>query len=418
MNRFNRNFGYVNFGDREEHVNSVKKTVPIIFGILILTGISGFQFLPMTVQTTEATTSKKIIGYFPEWESADVVNIDYSKLTHIIYFHIWPNPDGSLDTSAVDTNDLNTIRENAHDVGVKVLISAGGGGVSNGFSPMTSNDTSRASFVNNTVQFINEYDLDGVDINWEPLNTAAKKNNQAILLADLKTALHDKIVTVAVNAERLDLYSSSADDIDWANLLAYDMNWGHGEHSNFEDSVAALERYVAEGIPEEKLALGIPFYGRDLQTKAMKYEDIVITCNPLLPSENYCDGYFFNGIDLVQQKSQFVLNSNYTGVMIWNLGQDTYDNTSLLNAIYEVLDIPPPPLDGTCVPPPEDVWIIIEDCEISSDIIAFGSVLIQNNSLVAINSTGSLTIPAGENITIENNSGLLVLSGGKVIIIS
>jgi hypothetical protein len=102
--------------------------------------------------------------------------------------------------------------------------------------------------------------------------------------------------------------------------------------------------------------------------------------------------------------------------MVWNLGQDTYDNSSLLDAIYEILDVPPPPSDGTCVPSPEDVWIITEDCEIPSDIIAFGSVLIQNNSLVTINSTGSLIIPTGENIIVENNSGLLILSGGKLII--
>jgi len=323
-------------------VHSVRKAVPIIFGILILTGTLGFQFAPMTVQTAEAVHSKKIIGYFPEWESADVTAINYTKLTHIIYFHIWPNADGSLDTSAVVVDDLNKIILDANAAGVKVLIAAGGWGVSNGFSPMAADNTARANFVNNIVQFLDNYGLDGVDIDWEPIDTETKKNNQAILLADLKTALPDKLVTVAVNAERLDLYPSSADDIDWVNLMAYDMNWRHGEHSNFDDAVAALQRYVAEGIPEEKLALGIPFYGRNDQAKAIKYEEIVAACNPL-PSENYCDGYFFNGIDLVKQKSQFVLNSNYAGVMIWNLGQDTYDDTSLLNAIYEVLDVPPPP---------------------------------------------------------------------------
>ena len=70
----------------------VRKTVPIIFAILILTGTSGFQFAPMTVQTADAVLTKKIIGYFPEWESADVVNIDYSKLTHIIpisFLRLW-----------------------------------------------------------------------------------------------------------------------------------------------------------------------------------------------------------------------------------------------------------------------------------------------------------------------------------------
>ncbi len=180
-------------------MNNLRKTVPIIFGIMILTGTSGFQFAPMTVQTAEAVHSKKIIGYFPEWESADVSAINYTKLTHIIYFHIWPNADGSLDTSAVVEEDLNNIILDANAAGVKVLIAAGGWGVSNGFSPMAADNTARANFVNNIVQFLNNYGLDGVDIDWEPIDSETKKNNQAILVADLKTTLPDKLVTVAVN---------------------------------------------------------------------------------------------------------------------------------------------------------------------------------------------------------------------------
>jgi hypothetical protein len=76
-------------------VYNVKKIVPIIFGILILTSSSGFQFGPMSVQTAEALPSKRIVGYFPWWESGDINSIDYSKVTDIIYFHIWPNADGS-----------------------------------------------------------------------------------------------------------------------------------------------------------------------------------------------------------------------------------------------------------------------------------------------------------------------------------
>jgi GH18 family chitinase len=340
---FNRNFPYGSVGDREDLMNNVRKTVPIIFGILILTGISGFQFAPMTVQTAEAAPAKKIIGYFPEWESADVSNINYTKLTHIIYFHIWPNADGSLDTSAVVEDDLRAIRGNATAAEVKVMIAAGGWGVSNGFAPMAADADARTNFVNQIEQFLDYYELDGVDIDWEPIDSETKKINQATLLHDLKVALPDKLVTVAVNAERLDLYPDSAVDVDWVNLMAYDMNWRHGNHSNYVDAVAALERYENEGIPADKLALGIPFYGRNAQTKALTYEQLVDDCNPS-PSVNYCNGYFFNGVDLVKQKSQFVLNSTYAGVMIWNLGQDTYDNeTSLLNAIYEVLDVPPPP---------------------------------------------------------------------------
>jgi len=97
-----------------------------------------------------------------------------------------------------------------------------------------------------------------------------------------------------------------------------------------------LQGYENVGIPKEKLSLGIPFYGRDSNTNAIKYENIVSDCNPQ-PSDNYCNDYFFNGIDLVQNKTQYVLDNNYHGIMIWNLGQDTYNETSLLNAINEIL---------------------------------------------------------------------------------
>ncbi len=143
-------------------MDNVRKIVPIIFGILILTGTSGFQFAPMSVQSADAVFTKKIIGYFPEWENGDVDKIDYSKLTHIIYFHIWPNNDGSLDTSAVHFDDLETIVTNAHDAEVKVMIAVGGWGVSNGFGSMSADDTARANFVSKIVQFINEHQLDGV----------------------------------------------------------------------------------------------------------------------------------------------------------------------------------------------------------------------------------------------------------------
>jgi len=218
-------------------------------------------------------------------------------------------------------------------------------------------------------------------------------------LHDLRTGLDElpeyKLLTVAVNAERIDLFPESADDVDWVNLMAYDMNWRRGEHSNFNDSVAALAEYVGIGIPEDKLALGIPFYGRNDQAKAMKYEDIVLACNPG-PSVNYCNNYFFNGIDLVQQKSQFILNSNYAGVMIWNLGQDTYDGTSLLDAINVIMDVPPPD-PGPPIASPDSYSIQMQNTlnepapgVLSNDIEPDGEPMTAN--LVSSTINGSLTL--------------------------
>ena len=384
----------------------VRKTVPIIFGILILAGSLGFQYTPFTVQTVEAESSKRIIGYFPYWESGDINSIDYTKLTDIIYFHIWPNPDGSLDTSAVNINDLNEIRNNAHSAGVNVLIAVGGWGVSNGFPVMADDDNARANFVANIADYIIANDLDGVDIDWETTIDQTKIDNQDILLSDLSNTLQPlgKLVTVAANGELSELKSSAAGSVDWVNVMAYDMNWGNAEHSTFLDSAASLQMYEDEGIPKEKLSLGIPFYGRDDNTNAIKYEDVVSACNPL-PSENTCNGYFFNGIDLVKEKSQFVLNNSYGGVMIWNLGQDTYeDNTSLLKAINDVFNdstpLPnnPPIADTQSVTTTEDtpIAIILSASDADGDSLAY--------SVIEIPSSGTIS-GTEPNLTYTPNTG-------------
>jgi len=336
LSRFNSDFSVENFGDREEIVNSVRKTVPIFIGILILASSSGIQFAPSIIQPVHAEPAKRIVGYLPYWESGDFDSIDYSKLTDVIYFHIWPKPDGTLDTSVINQNDLDSIRSKAHAEGVNVLIAIGGWGVSDSFPEMAQNNAIRANFVSHVVSFVIENNLDGADIDWETPIDQNKIDYQEVLLADLSDALYPlgKLLTVAANAEVVELKSSSAYSVDWVNLMAYDMNWGNAEHSTLADSISALERYQEIGIPKEKLALGIPFYGRDNNGGAIKYQDIVLECNPE-PTSNYCGSYFFNGIDLVNQKAHHVLNGNYFGVMIWNLGQDTYDQTSLLNSINE-----------------------------------------------------------------------------------
>lgn len=318
-------------------VNRVKRTVPIILGMLILTGFTGFQFA-LSIQTANAESPQRIVGYFSYWESASLESIKYSKVTDIIYFHIWPNPDGTLDTSVVNQNDLAIIRDSAHSSGVNVLIAAGGGGASEGFPIMVANSTARANFVSNLVQYVLDNNLDGIDINWETEINQEKIDGQDILLSDLSNALKPlgKSVTVATSGEIVELKSTASDYVDWVNVMAYDMNWGNAEHSTFEDSILALEMYHNEGISKEKLLLGIPFYGRDSNTNALKYNEIVSICNPS-PSDNNCNDYFFNGIDLVQQKTKYVLDNGYGGVMIWNTGQDVHDQDSLLSAINVIL---------------------------------------------------------------------------------
>lgn len=324
---------------------SITKVLSLFFGVLILTILTGFQVLPNEIQTVYAEPTKRIVGNFPDWESEKIDSIDFSQITDIMYFHIVPNLDGSLDTSDVDFDDLKTIRNTAHAEGVNVLIAVGGWGSSDAFPEIVQETALRANFVNNIKNFITKNNLDGVDIDWETSINQEKIDSQEILLSDLSNVLHPlgKIVTVSVIGNVVELKSSAVNSIDWVNVMAFNMNNDNSHHSSFDDSIATLHGYENAGIPKEKLNLGIPFYGRITDGGyEMPYEEIVSECAPS-PSDEYCNGYFFNGIDLVKQKSRHVFNNGYGGVMIWNLAQDTHDQTSLLNAINEVFPNQPEP---------------------------------------------------------------------------
>ena len=326
-------------------MKGVRKRTSSIFGIMILVILIGFAFAPIEIQTTHAEPTKRIVGNFPEWESEKIDLIDYSQITDIIYFHIRPNSDGSLDTSDLDFNDLKTIRNRAHAEGVNVLIAVGGWGSSDAFPEMAQDPATRANFVNKIKNFITKNNLDGVDIDWETTINQEKIDNQDILLSDLSNALRplEKLVTVSVIGNIVELKSTAANSVDWVNVMAFNMNDKSLNHSSFDDSIATLHGYENAGIPKEKLNLGIPFYGKISDGgDEMSYEEIVSECAPS-PSDEYCNGYFFNGIDLVQQKSRHIMHNEYGGIMIWSLAHDTNDQTSLLNAINEVFPKQPIP---------------------------------------------------------------------------
>ena len=395
-------------------MNYIIKPLPIIFGILIFTIFSGFQFETMNVQTADAVSDKKIVGYFPFWYHEQIDLINYSELTNILYFHIWPNPDGSLNISEFNQGNLDTIRDRAHAAGVSVGISVGGAGTSDGFLSLAVDNTARANFVSNISNFVVINNLDGVDINWETEINQAKIDNQDILLSELTASLHPlgKTVSTTANGAIIDLKANNS--IDWVHVMAYDMGNLVAEHSTFADSVAALQMYESVGFSKEKLVLGVPFYARSNGwTSAMDYEQVVSVCNPFA-WQNYCNAHFFNGIDLVQQKARYVLDNDYHGVMVWDLGKDAVGEKSLLSSIKETYDIYP---NLPCVIPVSGTWIITSSCTVTSNQLTPGNILVKNNSVLTVANGKALSVPSGFNITIESGGGILISSGGAVIII-
>ena len=183
----------------------------------------------------------------------------------------------------------------ARNPALQILVSVGGWTWSGRFSDMALTADTRAKFIDSVVEFVQKFQLDGLDIDWEypgsigngnPFRPEDKQNFTA-LLKDLRSRfdheeqrLHRPLsLSVATGASSEFLAKTEMDTVaqyvETVNLMSYDYYESTddkiaGHHAplftNPEDpkhvSVdASVTAYLAAGVPARKLVVGVPFYG-------------------------------------------------------------------------------------------------------------------------------------------------------------
>jgi GH18 family chitinase len=286
----------------------------------------------------------KSVGYMPSW-SGSVTAIQYSKLTHINYAFALPNSNGTL--QAIDnTAKLSQLVSLGHQNGVKVSLAIGGwnDGNDSAFEALAGNSGARTTFVNSVMSVVNQYGLDGIDIDWEYPDPGASGNNYAALMQQLSNTLHanGKILTAAVVSE-----GGTADGVqpvvfgyvDWLNIMAYD---GGSPHANYDWSIASANFWKNRGLPKAKTVLGVPFYSRP---GYLTYAQIVAQnpANAQVDCINSGGQQCYNGIPTIKRKTQWAV-ANGGGIMNWELSQDVTGSLSLVSAIFDAAG-------GTGTPP-------------------------------------------------------------------
>lgn len=294
------------------------------------------------------TNTKRVVGYMPSW-AGSAEEIDYSRLTHIIYSFAIPNVDGTLKPLDNEAK-LARIVELSKASGVKVSIAIGGwsdnGEVLDGrFETLASTATGRENLVRDIMALYDKHKLDGVDLDWEypdPGTSSANYNALMSLLRqelDLRGGLLSAAVMGGVTESGQVLWGAGGitDEalamMDMVNIMAYDSS--NGDHSNYDWSVNCY-RYWNETrqVPSAKLNLGVPFYARP----SWAGYKAIVAANPQAPYGDYDANYgYYNGIDTIKRKTKFVQDNFAGGIMIWEISQDTRDDTSLLKAINDQL---------------------------------------------------------------------------------
>ena len=243
-----------------------------------------FSIFVLSLITTSAKADLWRSGYYPGYASAmPASEIDFSALTHVVHFSVFPNGDGTLNTNINNITPQGTasLVTAAHNANVKVLICVGG---ANSYFPNAASPGNLNNFIYNLTNFMASGNYDGIDVDWEPLDDgdASTYTNFIIGLRGALNAFgtHKLLATAVPPSADPSLVATVQSCFDQINLMTYDYsgpyegwvtwfnsplyNGGYAFPSNPGEYVpstdATLTNYLTTGIPASKLGIGVTFY--------------------------------------------------------------------------------------------------------------------------------------------------------------
>ena len=163
---------------------------------------------------------------------------------------------------------------------LKLLLMIGGWGKNaDGFSMMARDPAKRKLFCDECVRFCKEYNLDGVDLDWEYPTYAAEGNgadpsdtkNFTILMEELREALgEDKLISYAASDSGKYIDNKAVLEwVDYINVMTYSMGdppyhnspLYKSELTKKRSGEESIEIFHSQGVPYDRMNYGIGFYG-------------------------------------------------------------------------------------------------------------------------------------------------------------
>lgn len=327
------------------------------FMLILLTFLlvfTSFNFYAIEDSINIDKNDFKVIGYYTATSFDEPLErLQLDKLTHIMYGFLKPTKEGDI-LPVPKPEKLQKLLELAHNKEVKVFIAIGGWSYENvplapTFEVMASNDDARKKFVDNVIDIVNTYNLDGVELDWEYPQKDTGDIYEALVL-ELAEDLHalGKELSAAVagatsindKPETSRMISQKALDVlDFIQIMAYDLP--AKEHSPLWYAQQSLAYWQKQGMPSEKIMLGLPLYARP----SWKQYRHLVEADKEYAFINYVEAgtvskldSSYNGLPLLHDKTVMAISKNAGGIMFFDINEDTEDEYSALSMIHKLLE--------------------------------------------------------------------------------
>ena len=208
---------------------------------------------------------------------------------------------------------------------------------------MVSNETARTNFANNVKNVLDKYNMDGVDLDFEWAYSPSELTNYSKAIVKLRGVLGKNVFfTVSLHPVSYKITSEAIAAVDFISFQCYGPQAALFSFERFKSDGQTAVEY---GIPQNKLVMGVPFYGTTgTAGEQVAYCDLINKGNLTNTSvdEWMYNGknYTFNSQNTIRQKTQYVCENGFGGIMSWDLATDVdvTNDKSLLKVVKEEFD--------------------------------------------------------------------------------
>jgi chitinase len=252
--------------NRRQEILSISYTLTDMKYLMKLTFFFLMAFFTFSFNVSTAYEGPVVMAYYVAERDYKPEAIPVEKLTHIIYsFSNVIDGEMQFKSPKKAGNKLRQlVEQKTRNKDLKVMIACGGWGA-DGFSDMASSEDNREKFITSAINFVQEYNLDGIDIDWEypaipAAGTGARpedKQNFTALMKGLREALDQlnkpQTLTFASAGWKRYYANIEIEEVmkyaDFMNVMTYDQIGSTSPYTGHHTALGLITEKDMQGSP-------------------------------------------------------------------------------------------------------------------------------------------------------------------------